>query len=162
MPASGPTDSRPAWFAWVFLVVASLAFGASAPLARSIGPASPFQAAFVRLTVAAVAMLLVCARRLMPALRSLPPPEARKVLAAGAILGFHFSAFLWGIGHTSLPAAVSLVSVEPVAVVLACAAVHGLRPTRSEGVGLILAKEPPEREALTLGIATLYLCRRGA
>lgn len=133
------TNRQPAWFAWVFLVVASLAFGASGPMARLIAPASAFEAAFFRLAVAALAMGLVAAQTLLPALRALPGHEARRVLAAGAVLGLHFSAFLWGIGHTSLPAAVSLVSLEPLAVVVACAAVFRHRPTRPETIGLASA-----------------------
>ncbi|MEB3298557.1 MAG: DMT family transporter [Candidatus Sericytochromatia bacterium] len=126
-------------FAWVFLLVASLAFGASGPMARLATPASPFEAAFFRLVIAAFATGLACHRTLWPALRDLPRHEALRVLAAGAILGLHFSAFLWGLAHTSLPAAVSLVSLEPMAVLLVCGVVYKHLPTRTETVGLILA-----------------------
>lgn len=130
---------HPAWFAWVFLIVASLAFGASGPMARLAPPAGPFEAAFFRLTVAALAMGAFGWRELARSLGQLPRPEAVRVVAAGAVLGAHFSAFLWGLAHTSLPAAVSLVSLEPVAVVLVCGLAFRLRPSRAEVVGLIFA-----------------------
>jgi drug/metabolite transporter (DMT)-like permease len=51
----------------------------------------------------------------------------------------HFGLFLDGLAHTSLPAAVALVSLEPLAVVLAAWMAFGLRSKRREIAGVVLA-----------------------
>jgi drug/metabolite transporter (DMT)-like permease len=61
------------------------------------------------------------------------------VLLAGALLAGHFALFLAGLAATSLAAAVALVSLEPLAVVLAAFVAFGLRPTRLELAGLLVA-----------------------
>jgi drug/metabolite transporter (DMT)-like permease len=61
------------------------------------------------------------------------------VLGAGVLLAVHFALFLWGLDRTSLPAAVSLVSLEPLGVVLCSWFLFGIRPTRAEQIGVLVA-----------------------
>ncbi|MGH7294720.1 MAG: DMT family transporter, partial [Polyangiaceae bacterium] len=58
---------------------------------------------------------------------------------AGVLLGAHFALFLAGLLTTSLPAAAALVSLEPVAVVLAAWIAFGVRPSGREAGGIALA-----------------------
>jgi drug/metabolite transporter (DMT)-like permease len=58
---------------------------------------------------------------------------------AGFLLAAHFGLFLAGLATTSLPAAVALVSLEPLAVVIAAWVAFGLRPTRGEAAGVLVA-----------------------
>jgi drug/metabolite transporter (DMT)-like permease len=122
-----------------FLLVASVAFAASGPLARYGRPAHPLVLAAGRVAVAAVVMLALERRGALRALRTLPPRALLAIAGAGALLGAHFALFQWGLERTSLPAAVSLVSLEPASVVLTAWAAHGLRPTRGEAAGVGLA-----------------------
>jgi drug/metabolite transporter (DMT)-like permease len=61
------------------------------------------------------------------------------VAIAGALLGAHLGLFLWGLTETSLAAAVSLVSLEPLSVVLVAYVAFGIRPTRRQLTGLVVA-----------------------
>lgn len=123
----------------LLVLVASLAFGTSAPLARLAQPADPFLIVFVRLALAGAVLALSDLRGLIPAIRTVRNEDARHVLLAGTALALHFGCFTWGLFHTSLAAAVSLVALEPLAVVVAFWAMHGKKPSREEQRGLILA-----------------------
>lgn len=129
----------------LLVLVASLAFGTSAPLARIALPADPILVVFVRLALAALILAVSDIRGLAAALCGIAHPghahkaDARHVLLAGAALALHFAFFTWGLFHTSLAAAVSFVAMEPLAVVLAFWAMHGKKPTRGEQAGLALA-----------------------
>jgi drug/metabolite transporter (DMT)-like permease len=70
---------------------------------------------------------------------AMPRRQQWGVALAGVILAAHFSLFVWGLVETSLPAAVSLVSLEPLAVVLLAWVLHGIRPTRLEQIGVTIA-----------------------
>jgi drug/metabolite transporter (DMT)-like permease len=61
------------------------------------------------------------------------------VLGGGVLLGLHFALFLGGLLATSLPAAAALVSLEPLAVVLAAWVAFGARPNAREQLGIALA-----------------------
>jgi len=95
--------------------------------------------ACARTGIAAVILALVAPRVLAAALRALNGRQRAAVGLAGALLAAHFALFLAGLGATSLAAAVALVSLEPIAVVLASFFAFGLRPTRLETAGLVLA-----------------------
>ncbi len=123
----------------MFLVVASLAFAASGPLARFGRPAHPLVLAAGRVAIAAAVLAAIERRAARLALRTLPARALLAMAASGVVLGAHFALFQWGLDRTSLPAAVSLVSLEPASVVLVAWAVHDLRPTRGETVGVSLA-----------------------
>src|SRR6266581_2152812 len=70
--------------------------------------------------------------------RRLAPMRAGIALA-GALLAAHFALFVWGLEQTSLPAAVSLVSLEPLSVVLLAWLLHGIAPRRLELAGVAVA-----------------------
>jgi drug/metabolite transporter (DMT)-like permease len=55
------------------------------------------------------------------------------------LLGAHFGLFLAGLQATSLPAAAALVSLEPIAVVVAAWVAFGVRPRGREMVGIAIA-----------------------
>ena len=89
--------------------------------------------------MAALAILVIAGRPTVRAVRSLDARSAWSLVGAGLILAVHFGLFLEGLAHTSLPAAVALVSLEPLAVVLAAWMAFGLRPKRREIAGVVLA-----------------------
>jgi drug/metabolite transporter (DMT)-like permease len=95
--------------------------------------------ASARTGIAALALALVGPAELVRAVRGLAPRHRLGVLLAGVLLGAHFALFLGGLGATSLPAAVALVSLEPLAVVLAAFVAFGIRPSSLELTGLVVA-----------------------
>lgn len=123
----------------LFVILASLAFSTSGPLARLARPIPPLTVAFARVAIAGSLLLLL---DLPSAARSIAAMTARQratVFGAGAILAVHFALFLAGLDRTSLPAAISLISLEPAAVVICAWALFGLRPSRIEQIGLVMA-----------------------
>lgn len=116
----------------LFVLGASIAFATSGPLARLSRPEHPVVVAFARCALAAAVLCLLSARSL-----TLRPPRA--VFLGGVLLAAHFALFLWGLDETSLPAAIALVSLEPLSVVIAAWALHGDRPRRPELVGVLVA-----------------------
>jgi drug/metabolite transporter (DMT)-like permease len=125
--------------ALLFVLVGGAAFATSGPLARYARPADPLVVVLGRLTLAALVLVLLDARALATSLRGLSRRGVLGVIGAGALLAAHFACFQWGLEHTSLPAAVSLVSLEPLSVVLVAWAWFGIRPTWGERLGLGLA-----------------------
>ena len=119
--------------------MASLAFATSGPLGKLCADVPPVTIAAVRTAVASVVLALVMPRVLVRALVSLDAKQRRIVFAAGALLAGHFTLWFAGLARTSLSAAVALISLEPLAVVGAAFAWHGLRPSRRELVGVVLA-----------------------
>jgi drug/metabolite transporter (DMT)-like permease len=122
-----------------FVVFAGAAFSVASPLARWARPTHPLVVAFGRLAVAAVVLLALDRGALAGAVRGLSPRERATVFLAGALLAVHFACFLWGLEHTSLPAAVSLVSLEPLGVVVCAWALLGVAPSRPEQIGVAVA-----------------------
>ena len=135
------------------VLAASLAFATSAPLSKLVAPMDPIFIAVVRVTVAATLLSLWDARGLLRAVRQLGRSAWLRLIAGGALLGAHFGLFQWGLSKTSLPAAVSLVALEPLSVVLAAWLLFRLRPSRLEGLGLGFA---------TVGAITIGLQASGA
>ncbi len=123
----------------LFVLFASLAFATSGPLARVARPEHPLFVAFGRVFLASALLFLFDLRGAFGAVRTLRGPARNAVLLGGALLAAHFAAFLWGIDATSLPAAIALVSLEPLSVVVAAWLLHGDRPTRGEAVGVLVA-----------------------
>lgn len=122
------------------MLIASLAFSTSAPMSRLASPAHPIVIAFGRVTIAAMVLGLSWGRRgLLGAVARLTPLEKLRAFAAGALLAAHFALFQWGLQQTSLAAAVSLVSLEPLSVVLAAWAFFGVKPHRLEKIGVVTA-----------------------
>ncbi len=89
--------------------------------------------------MAAAALLLVSPGRTWSAVRALDPRRRLALAGAGVLLAAHFAFFLGGLLSTSLAAAAALVSLEPLAVVVAAWLAFGEKPTRREQVGLALA-----------------------
>lgn len=92
-----------------------------------------------RCAVAAIAIGLARPRACADAVRALTPKHRAMLPLAGLFLAAHFGFFLAGLATTSLPAAVALVSLEPLAVVIAAWVAFGLRPTRGEAAGVLVA-----------------------
>ncbi|XXT18616.1 DMT family transporter [Sorangium sp. So ce429] len=122
-----------------FVVLASVAFAASGPLARYARPVHPLFIAFGRVALAAAALSLVDLRSLARSVAALSLRQRAAVLGAGLLLAVHFALFLWGLDRTSLASALSLISLEPLAVVLCAWVFFRVRPTRSEQAGVLLA-----------------------
>ncbi|WP_438006295.1 DMT family transporter [Sorangium sp. So ce321] len=122
-----------------FVVLASLAFAASGPLARYARPVHPLFIAFGRVALAAAALSLVDLRSLARSVAALSLRQRAAVLGAGLLLAVHFALFLWGLDRTSLASALSLISLEPLAVVLCAWVFFRVRPTRAEQAGVLLA-----------------------
>jgi drug/metabolite transporter (DMT)-like permease len=135
------TEVRPftASRAAMVVAVASVCFAWSGPLARLAAPTHPLVIAAGRTGLAAMFLFLVAPRTTIRAVVTAPPRVLAGVALAGALLAAHFGLFLAGLAATSLPAAVTLVSLEPIAVVLTAWAVFGSRPSRGEAIGVTLA-----------------------
>lgn len=123
----------------VVLIAASIAFATSGPFGRLAAPASPFLVAAFRTVTAALVLFAIAPRRTVTAIAGLSIRNALAVFSAGAVLALHFSLFLWGLQETSLASAITLVSLEPVSVVVAVWLFLGLAPKRGEVLGVALA-----------------------
>jgi drug/metabolite transporter (DMT)-like permease len=123
----------------LFVLLASAAFAVASPLALAARPTHPLLLAFGRLAIAAVILGIADARALPAAVRGLSWRQRGIIFLAGTLLAAHFACFLWGLNHTSLPAAVSLVSLEPLAVVVCAWALLRVAPSRAEQLGVLLA-----------------------
>jgi drug/metabolite transporter (DMT)-like permease len=122
-----------------FVLVASCAFATASPFARAARPADPLFIAAARVAIAAVFLLALDARGVVRSVRALPRRTLGWIFLVGALLGAHFALFLCGLDRTSLPAAVSLVSLEPLSVVVCAWLFFRERPSRAEQVGVLLA-----------------------
>ena len=123
----------------LFVLLASAAFATSGPLARYARPMHALLVAFGRLAIAAVILGVVDRRAIGPAIRGLGARQRLTVFAAGALLAAHFACYLIGLDQTSFPAAVSLVSLEPLSVVVCAFVFLGVRPSRPAVIGVGLA-----------------------
>ena len=121
------------------VVVASLAFATAGPLAKVAASVPAVVMACARTGIAALILALVAPAALVRSLRALAGRQRAAVALAGALLAAHFALFLGGLAATSLAAAVALVSLEPIAVVLAAFFAFGIRPTPRELLGLLVA-----------------------
>ena len=135
------TDSlpRPRATDLTLVAVAALAFATSAPLAKSAHGIAPVAIAAGRCAVGALTIFALRPRAMLASLRALAPKHRLALPVAGFLLGGHLALFTLGLVSTSLAAAVALVSLEPIAVVLAAWVAFGLRPTRAETLGLVVA-----------------------
>ena len=122
------------------IVVAALAFATSGPFGKMTAHEVPASAvAAFRTGLPAIVLALVDWRGFVTSLRRLSRRQRIGVVVAGALLAAHLALFLAGLARTSLAAAVALVSLEPLAVVLAAFIAFRLRPTRLEMIGLLVA-----------------------
>jgi drug/metabolite transporter (DMT)-like permease len=95
------------------LAIGILAVSTSAPLVHVAAPAPPLLVAAARVTLAAIALLLLSARDL-PALLRLPAREKAFVAASGLLLAAHFAVWIASLYYTSTAASVALVATQPV------------------------------------------------
>jgi drug/metabolite transporter (DMT)-like permease len=134
-----PLDSPATSLDYALVGLAALAFATSSPLAKAAHELSPLAIGSVRCFVASIAITLLFARRTFRALAALSHRGRLRLLGAGALLAAHFGFFLAGLAGTSLSAAASLVSLEPLAVVLAAFFAFGVRPKWNEAIGVLFA-----------------------
>jgi drug/metabolite transporter (DMT)-like permease len=135
--ALSPEPQGPKSALW--LVPAALAFATASPLARVATGLAPVGVACGRTAVAAAAIVALKPRHVWTAIAGLTKKQRWWLSGAGALLAAHFALFLEGLHETSFPAAVALVSLEPLAVVIVAWAVFRIRPRRGEGLGVLIA-----------------------
>ncbi len=121
------------------VVFGGAAFATSGPLAWWAQPADPTLIVLGRVIIAALLLALVDLRGLGASLRTMTRRQWFGVALSGLLLAAHFELFVWGLLRTSLPAAVSLVSLEPLSVVLIAWLLQRLRPTPLEMLGVAVA-----------------------
>jgi drug/metabolite transporter (DMT)-like permease len=119
--------------------LAAAAAATSSPLAKVAHGLSFAQIGAGRCAVGAVVLLAMAPRVTWRALAGLDARGRIAVLGGGVLLGVHFALFLGGLLATSLPAAAALVSLEPLAVVIAAWVAFGSRPNAREQLGIALA-----------------------
>lgn len=122
-----------------YLLLASVVFATSGPLARLARPAHPMTMAIGRVAVAALVLLVLEHKTVFAHLASMSPRQRLGIFGAGSLLAAHFALFLWGLDETSLPAAMSLVSLEPLSVVVCAFFLYRITPSRGEQLGIVLA-----------------------
>jgi len=132
-------SSRPSSPELALLAVAALAFATASPIAKSIDGLSFATIAAGRCGVSAAALVLVAPVATWTAVGKLDGRRRVALVGAGLLLAAHFALFLGGLLATSLPAAVALVSLEPLAVVVAAWIAFGVRPGRREQIGIAIA-----------------------
>ncbi|MFO0759521.1 MAG: DMT family transporter [Byssovorax sp.] len=132
-----PGEKRPS--APLFVLFGAACYATSGPLARWGRPTHPLIIAFGRLLLAALILGTIERRPIAEGFARLSWKQRGIVLFAGACLGVHFALFQLGLENTSLPAAVSLISLEPLSVVLAAWLFLSIRPSRREQAGVLFA-----------------------
>ena len=121
------------------LVVAAMSIALASPLAKAVVGLGPLGVGAGRCAVGSALLFLLAPRLTLRSLATLTPKGAFQLAVVGVLLAAHFACFLWGLSLTSLPAAVSLVSLEPLAVVLLSWFAFRMRPRGLEMVGLAVA-----------------------
>ncbi|HEY8087400.1 MAG TPA: DMT family transporter [Polyangiaceae bacterium] len=121
------------------LALAACAFATASPIAKSLQGLSFAGIGAGRCAVAAIVLVAIAPAATWRAVAALDGRRRLGLAGAGLLLAAHFGLFLGGLLATSLPAAAALVSLEPVAVVLAAWIAFGVRPTRREAAGIALA-----------------------
>ncbi len=122
-----------------FVVLAAIAFATSGPLAKLSGGIPPAAVASLRTLLASLVLVGFRPRAFLRDVAKTSRRDRLRAGAAGVLLGLHFTAFIAGLALTSLPAGVALISLEPLAVIVAMAALHRVAPTRVELIGLAVA-----------------------
>jgi drug/metabolite transporter (DMT)-like permease len=102
-------------------------------------PASPLLIAAGRTSVASLLLLGRAPRQILEEIRRTTWAHRRVMITAGLLLAGHFACFLYGLSRTSLASAVTLISLEPIAVVVAAAIAFGERPSTQAKIGIALA-----------------------
>lgn len=140
MPPTAPAREAPSLARTsLLLTLAAACFATASPCARAAAPTHPLVIAATRTGLAALILIALGPRAALGPFVALPARRQLGVLLAGAILAAHFGCYLGGLSLTSIPAAVTLVSLEPVAVVAVAAVAFRLRPRAGETLGIAIA-----------------------
>ncbi len=123
----------------LLVVLAAAAAATSSPLAKVAHGLSFAQIGAGRCAVGAVVLLAMAPQVTWRSVAGLDARGRIAVIGGGVLLGLHFALFLGGLLATSLPAAAALVSLEPLAVVVAMWVAFGARPSAREQLGIALA-----------------------
>src|SRR5262245_33043014 len=118
---------------------AGAAFATSGPLARVAAPLHPLAIVCGRVVLAALVLCALDVPALGRAWWGLPRRQRGGIALAGGLLAADFALVVWGLESTSLPAAVTLVSLEPLSVVLVAWVLQKIAPTRLELCGVATA-----------------------
>ncbi len=125
---------------WLIALLTSLAWGSGSPACAVALRELPVSLVVAgRCGGAALILALFLRGRITTFWTSLSWSGRRKAVLAGALLGLHFLLFVGGVAYTTLPAAVTLVALEPVAIVLAGFIFFGIRPTPRQLGGITVA-----------------------
>jgi drug/metabolite transporter (DMT)-like permease len=140
LPTTAPAREAPSLARTsLLLLLAAVCFSTASPFARAAAPTHPLVIAAARTGLAALLLVALGPRAALAPLAALSTRQRLGVVLAGAFLAAHFGCYLGGLALTSIPAAVALVSLEPVAVVLVAAVVFRIRPRGAEVFGIALA-----------------------
>jgi drug/metabolite transporter (DMT)-like permease len=119
------------------LLVASVSFGSSAILVRFATEASAVSLTIFRLSIAAVAMILLALSS--HNLRRLDRHDLMLVSVAGAFLSLHFATFIFAVKETTVANATFLVNTGPVMLAILSPIVIKERTTPREVIGVLVA-----------------------
>ena len=119
------------------LTVAAFAFGTSAIFIRFVTQASALSLTFYRLSVAAIAMLMIAYST--QNLTKLNRIDLSLVTISGVMLSLHFATFIFAVKVTTVANATFLVSTSPVILAILSPVLLRERTTSREGVGVIIA-----------------------
>lgn len=135
-----PKSKEDLKFAAIAAVIAILSFGTSGPAsAIALRHIPILDVVFGRCLIAAVVLLIVVRSDVLRVWRSLARRERFFVLLSGALLACHLGLFVAGIAYTSFSSAVTLVALEPIAVLVSGAVFFSERPTRFQMLGIAMA-----------------------
>jgi drug/metabolite transporter (DMT)-like permease len=121
------------------VIAAVLVFSTASPFGKLAAEIPATAVAAGRCAIAALVLVAWSSRTLPSALRAITNKQRGGVVLTGVLLAVHFALFLGGLATTSLSAAVSLVALEPIAVVVAAFLAYRHRPTAREIAGLLVA-----------------------
>lgn len=119
------------------LVLAICAISTGAPFVRWAAPAPPLAIAALRVTLAAV-VLLIAGRRELASLGRIARRDRPLVGLAGVLLAIHFGSWIISLSFTSTAASTALVCTSPVFAAL-LGGLLGDRVTRREVLGITIA-----------------------
>ena len=118
------------------LTIASISFGSSAIFVRFATEASALSLTFFRLSIAAVAMILLAYQKRVPF--RLGMVDLVLVTVSGLMLSLHFAAFILAVKFTTVANATFLVNTSPVWLAALSPVLLKERTTSRESIGVII------------------------
>lgn len=119
------------------LTIASVSFGTSAIFVRFATEASATSLTFLRLSIAAVVMILFAYQR--KTLVALARTDMVLVMISGVALSLHFVTFILAVQFTTVANATFLVNTSPVILAVLSPIIIKERTTSHESVGVLVA-----------------------